>query len=49
MQTVKVRSVANEVIFCHLVTNIYKISQDYTWLISQGFFFIIKHDIAPRG
>ena len=49
MQTVKVRSVANEVIFCHLATNIYKISQDYTWLISQGFFLSSNMISRPGG
>ena len=31
MQTVKVRSVENEVIFRYLATKINKISQDCTW------------------
>ena len=49
IRTVKVRSVANEVIFCHLATCINKLSHDYTCSWYHRFLFIIKHDIAPLG
>ena len=48
-RTVKVRSVANEVIFCHIATSINKISHDYTCTWYHRFLFIFKQISHSRG